>query len=89
MITSPFFMAFRKRQPFNENHLRPCSIIDNPHVLRDIVAETGAYATHEGAETVVTDLAKQLDAYSCAYGKIADKVWNEEYVPDEEKQAVS
>ena len=89
VITSPFFMAFRKRQPFNENHLRPCSIIDNPHVLRDIVAETGAYATHDGAETVVTDLAKQLDAYSCAYGKIADKVWNEEYVPDEEKQAVS
>ncbi len=89
VITSPFFMAFRKRQPYNENHLRPCSIIDNPHVLRDIVAETGAYATHDGAETVVTDLAKQLDAYSCAYGKIADKVWNEEYVPDEEKQAVS
>ena len=89
VITSPFFMAFRKRQPFNENHLRPCSIIDNPHVLRDIVAETGAYATHDGAETVVTDLAKQLDDYSCAYGRIADKVWNEEYVPDEEKQAVS
>ena len=89
VITSPFFMAFRKRQPFNENHLRPCSIIDNPHVLRDIVAETGAYATHDGAETVVTDLAKQLDAYSCAYGKIADKVWNEEYIPDEEKEAVS
>ncbi len=89
VITSPFFMAFRKRQPYTENHLRPCTIIDNPQVLRDIVAETGAYSTHDGAETIITDLAKQLDEYSCAYGRIADKVWNEEYVPDEEKQAVS
>ena len=86
VLTSPFFMAFRKRQPYTENHLRPCTIIDNPQVLRDIVAETGAYSTHEGAETIVTDLAKQLDAYSCAYAKIADKVWEEQYVPNEEKE---
>jgi MoaA/NifB/PqqE/SkfB family radical SAM enzyme len=89
VLTSPFFRAFRKRQPFNENHLRPCSIIDNPHMLRDIVAETGAYPTHDGAESVVTDLARQLDDYSCAYGKIADRVWNEEYVPSEEKVEAS
>ena len=84
VLTSPFFMGFRKRQPFNENHLRPCSIIDNPHVLREIVAETGAYPTHPDAESVVTSLAKQLDDYSCSYGRIADKVWNEEYVPKED-----
>jgi hypothetical protein len=67
--------------------LRPCSIIDNPQILRDIVAETGAYATHSGAEGIVTDLAKQLDAYSCEYGKIADKVWEEEYVSKEDNEA--
>jgi len=89
VLTSPFFMAFRKRQPFTENHLRPCSIIDNPHVLREIVAETGAYPTHPGAQTVITTLAKQLDAYSCAYQKIADKAWIEEYMPKEDEKAVS
>ena len=89
VLTSPFFMGFRKRQPFNENHLRPCSIIDNPHVLREIVAETGAYPTHPGAESVITDLAKQLDDYSCSYGRIADKVWNEEYVPKEDVEEAS
>ena len=88
VVTSPFFMAFRKRQPYTDNHLRPCSIIDCPQVLRDIVAETGAYPTHSGAETIVTTLAKQIDAYSCAYKKIADKAWEEEYTVDEEKQAV-
>lgn len=88
VLTSDFFMAFRKRQPYTENHLRPCCIIDNPHVLREIVAETGAYPTHDGAETVITCLAKQLDEYASEYEKIADEAWEEEYVPQEEKEKV-
>jgi MoaA/NifB/PqqE/SkfB family radical SAM enzyme len=89
IITGKFFMAFRKRQPYTDNHLRPCTIIDNPQVLRDIVAETGAYPTHMGAETIVTCFAKDLDEYSAAYKKIADKAWNNEYLNEEEKQAAS
>ncbi|MCG9479799.1 MAG: radical SAM protein [Actinomycetia bacterium] len=85
VLTSDFFMGFRKRQPYTENHLRPCSIIDTPQALRDIVAESGAYATHEGAETIITDLAKDLDKYSEDYKKIADKAWAEEYEPQEEE----
>jgi len=83
VLTSDFFKGFRKRQPYTENHLRPCSIIDTPHVLRDIVAETGAYPTHDGAETIVTSLAKELDDYADKYKVIADKAWKEEYLPKE------
>jgi MoaA/NifB/PqqE/SkfB family radical SAM enzyme len=83
ILTSDFFMAFRKRQPYTENHLRPCSIIDNPYILRDIVAETGAYPTHDGAETIIGCLARPLDKYASEYKKIADKVWEEEYIPEE------
>jgi MoaA/NifB/PqqE/SkfB family radical SAM enzyme len=83
VLTSDFFMGFKKRQPYTENHLRPCSIIDNPHVLRDIVAETGAYPTHDGAETIITSLAKDLDDYADKYKVIADKAWEEEYLPKE------
>lgn len=86
VITSDFFMAFRKRQPYTENHLRPCCIIDNPHILREIVAETGAYPTHDGAETVATCLARQLDEYASEYKEIADKAWREEYLPQEEAE---
>ncbi len=89
VLTSDFFMAFRKRQPYTHNHLRPCSIIDSPHILRDIVAETGAYPTHDGAETVVGCLAKSLDKYANEYKKIADKVWEEEYVPEEEGRDIA
>ncbi|MCL4378352.1 MAG: radical SAM protein [Actinobacteria bacterium] len=79
IITSPFFMAFRKRQPYSDNLLRPCSIIDNPQVLRDIVAETGAHPTHEGAETIITTLAKNLDDYAESWKCHADKAWETEY----------
>ena len=29
-LRSPLFMAYRARQPFNQNHLRPCPLLDNP-----------------------------------------------------------
>ena len=86
ILTSKFFLAFRKRQPYTENHLRPCSIIDNPHILRDIVAETGAYATHEGAETIIGCLAGPLDEYADKYKVLADEAWENDYAQDEEKE---
>jgi len=54
--------------------------------LRDIVAETGAYATHEGAETIAGCLAKPLDEYAEEYKNIADKAWEKEYAPEEESE---
>ncbi|MBN2073766.1 MAG: radical SAM protein, partial [Actinobacteria bacterium] len=86
ILTSDFFMAFKKRQPYTENHLRPCTIIDNPHVLRDIVAETGAYPTHDGAETIIGCLARPLDEYAEKYASIVDPIWEKEYKPAEEKE---
>ena len=86
ILTSKFFLAFRKRQPYTENHLRPCSIIDNPHILRDIIAEKGAYATHEGAETIIECLAGPLDEYADKYKVLADEAWENDYVPYEEKE---
>lgn len=89
VITSDFFKLFRKRQIQLDNHLTPCCIIDNPHVLREAVTKARAYTTHEGAETMVTTLAKSLDEYGLAYKKIADKAWAEEYISKEtEKKAI-
>ena len=86
VLNSNFFKGFRKRQPYTKNHLRPCCIIDNPGILRDIVAESGAYPTHDGAETVIGCLAKPLDKYASEYKEISDKAWDEEYIPVEESE---
>jgi len=79
VLDSKLFWAIRKRQPYNENLLRPCMIIDNPRVLREIVAESGAHPTHPGAETIITDLAEAIDSYAEEYGKIVDPVWLQKY----------
>jgi len=79
VLESPFFMAFKNRRPYNENLLRPCTIIDNPQVLREAVKEGGAHPTHPGAESIITTLAPAIDEYANGYGELSDRVWEEEY----------
>ena len=41
ILHSPLFMAYHNGQPFNKNHLRPCPMLENPELLRQMVHETG------------------------------------------------
>ena len=76
VVKSPFFSYIRERQSLNnKNPLRPCMIIDHPETLRSAVAEFGAYATHEGAESLTTEMADYLDKYAAEYGQLADAAW--------------
>jgi MoaA/NifB/PqqE/SkfB family radical SAM enzyme len=77
-LRSDFFRAIQARQPYSENLLRPCMIIDHPHVLREVVAQTGARATDVGGEKLLTDKAEGLDEYARAYARLADRAWEEE-----------
>ncbi len=76
-LNSPFFKAIRRRQPYCSNLLRPCMIIDNPTVLREVVKEGGAHPTHKGAETIINNLAPSLDQYAAEYGALADQAWEQ------------
>ncbi len=44
-LKSPLFTAYYKGQPFNDNHLRPCPMLENPKLLRKIVKESGAHSS--------------------------------------------
>ncbi|MGB4441469.1 MAG: radical SAM protein [Coriobacteriia bacterium] len=74
-LGSPFFTAIRDRQPYSENLLRPCMLIDNTSVVREVVHETGAHPTHRDAELLLSTLAEGLDAYAAEYKGIADRAW--------------
>jgi len=54
-------------------------IIDNPHVLRQVVCEGGAHPTHPGAESLITELAQALDEYAKEYRRVTDPLWPEQY----------
>lgn len=43
VLQSPLFMAYRDGRPFNENHLRPCPMLENPELLREMIAKTGGF----------------------------------------------
>ncbi len=68
-LKGKLFLAIRARQPYHPDYRRPCIMIDNPSVFREVVEETGAQATHEGAETLVEDYAQALDEYAEAFGR--------------------
>lgn len=79
VLKSDFMRSIRERVPYHPNLLRPCMIIDHPYVLRECVAGCGAYPTHPEARGIITDLAPDLDKYGEEYGRLADKVWMEDY----------
>lgn len=81
VFRAPYFKELRSRQPHNKNLLLPCMMIDNPNVLREVVAKVGAYPTHPGAEKMVEDpeFMKQLDEYAENLKPLADKAWKEDF----------
>ncbi len=74
-LNGSFFQGIRSRYPWTDNHLKPCMFLDNPHVLRDVVAECGAHATHEGADSLITELAPTLDRYAGEMEYLTGPMW--------------
>jgi len=78
-LQSPIFKAYRKRQPFNENPLRPCPLLDNPEILVDIVKESGARSTDMEAPKDVEELAAKTREAANRWAVMAEKLMAEVY----------
>jgi hypothetical protein len=55
-------------------------IIDNPHVMREVIQEAHPYFTHDGADEIYTERKDEMDHYAESFGKLADEVWKREYL---------
>jgi len=75
VLHSDFFSTIRSKQPYSENLLTPCMIIDNPDVYRTVVRSCGAYPTHDGAEDVIVKIKDDLDDYGKRVRALEDEVW--------------
>ncbi|MBI4966342.1 MAG: radical SAM protein [Desulfomonile tiedjei] len=75
VLHSDFFATIRSKQPYSENLLTPCMIIDNPDVYRTVVRACGAYPTHDGAEDVIVKIKDDLDDYGRRVRALEDEVW--------------
>ncbi|HDQ93637.1 MAG TPA: radical SAM protein [Synergistetes bacterium] len=77
IIGSPFFKYIREQQPYDDdNLLRPCMIIDHPHILREAVELFGARPSHSGSESILGELADGLDKYASGVKAEMDPLWN-------------
>lgn len=82
VLNSPLFKEIRARQPFSENHMSPCMLIDHPHQGRDLAFNYASYFTHPGAQGLFADLAPQIDRYAEEYGTIVDAHCQELYAEE-------
>ena len=78
ILRSPIFMAYHNGQPFNNNHLRPCPMLENPKELRKIVKETNAYQTNMESPESVDHLCEKCDDYAEKWAEVADEEWANE-----------
>ena len=75
-LKSPLFMAYHDNQPFNDNMLRPCPMLENPEKLRAMVKETGAVNTDYQSPESVDHLCDQTTPYADNWKGTADKLWS-------------
>lgn len=73
---SPLFMAYRRNQPFNENMLRPCPVLDNPGRLTQIVEESGARSTDLESPERACDYCNRCVPAAEKWAPVADELWN-------------
>lgn len=78
-LKQPLFMAYRDNQPFNENHLRPCPMLENPEILEKMVKETGAHSTDMQSEEPVEHLCGKCKEYAANWKPEAEALWEKHH----------
>lgn len=73
---SPLFMAYKEGQPFNQNHLRPCPMLENPECLKAMVERSGAHSTDLQSPESAEHLCGKCAAYAKNWVGTADKLWD-------------
>lgn len=74
-LKSPLFMAYHDGQPFNDNMLQPCPMLENPEKLRAMVKRTGAASTDYESPESVDHLCDKTTPYAENWKGTADRLW--------------
>ena len=77
-LRSPLFYEYYKGQPFNDNMLRPCPMLENPQALRRIIKTTGAKSTNLEKPESAEELCSKCDDYAAAWAPKAKEIWEEQ-----------
>lgn len=73
-LSQPLFRTYQKGQPFNENHLRPCPMLENPESLVKMVRDSGAKSTDLESPEDVCHLCEKCSNYADEWAPTAEKL---------------
>lgn len=76
---NPLFMQYKQNQPFNDNHLRPCPLLDNPGRLTSMVEKSGAKSTDMQNPEDVRDLSSKCLNAATNWEPVADELWEKSH----------
>lgn len=80
-LRSPLFMQYYHEQPFNDNYMRPCPMLENPECLEYMVAESGAHSTDLVAQESAEELCAKTRPAAEAWAPVAERLWTDEHGP--------
>lgn len=63
-LRSPLFMQYHDNQPFNDNMLRPCPMLENPEYLKDGRSLRREVHTDPEAPETAEELCSKCDEYA-------------------------
>ena len=75
-LKSPLFMQYHDNQPFNDNHLRPCPLLDNHVRIAEMVERSKAYSTALQDPENVHELTTKCKDAAEDWAPVADRLWN-------------
>lgn len=74
---SALFMGYHDNQPFNENMLRPCPVLDNPGRLTELVEKSGAKSTDYQNLESAKEFSDKCVSAAENWAPVAERLWNE------------
>lgn len=85
-LQSPIFMEYYREQPFSDNLLRPCPILENSGMLTDMVKRAGAHSSDLQEQETPEQLCAKTKAAADAWKPVSERLWNDPSDPMFEKR---
>lgn len=80
-LRSPLFMQYYEGQPFNDNLLKPCPILENEGLLADMVKRAGAHSTDLQEKESAENLCAKCHDSIAEWTPVAEHIWNDKGDP--------
>ena len=88
-LKQPLFRDYQANQPFNQDHLRPCPMLENPQFIKKLVHESGAHSTDMVDPEDVDELSAKTTEYAKEWAPVAEKLWAEDQAKRAERKAAN